>query len=340
MRRPALLAAALAAAAVGCGSHARRAATGSSSTATAPPPAATTGPVSTTGSTMSNAGTTTVATTALSPRKTYQARMQARIDVATAQCYSSDPGVAARQALRRYRTALGQLQGIQPPPDAAHAHRELISVMRIYVGMAARRVAPSEKLAALIVQARADGQVSPDEQARIQRRQQALLLKYLPPRSAGKREGDALRDLRRKGYDVEPKGPPKRGYVRRAQALIDAAGNPAKSFTTTTSAASLRAQLRRQRAVAWRSARTLDDITPPEQVSYAQQQLVGALCDRGRLYDDLERSLERRSTPQLVRFSLVNARQADAIGSNLYRSAMTEYRRAGYAIRAASGPPH
>ena len=265
--------------------------------------------------------------------------MQARIDLTVAQCYSPDPGVAARQALARVREALRQLEAIRPPDDAAHAHRELVAAVRGEVAVAAKRVAPSERLAALVARARADGRITPAEQQRIQRRQQELLVKYLVPRSVGKREGDALRELRRKGYAVEPKGPPKPAYVRRVQALIDQAGNPTKSFRATTSAADLRAQLRRRRDLAWHVARMLDDITPPDKASYAQQQLVGALCDRGRLYDDLGRGLESQPTPQLVRFGLVNARDADRMGSNLYRSAIEEYRRAGFRIRAANGPP-
>jgi hypothetical protein len=275
----------------------------------------------------------------MSPRQAYQARMQARIDIVAAQCYSADPGVAARQAVARYREALAQLEAIEPPRDAARAHRELVAVMRIYVAAAEKRVAPSERLASLIARARADGQVSPAERAQIQRREQELLLRYLPPRSAGGREGDALRELRRKGYDVEPKGPPKAEYVRRVQALVDSAGDPAKSFETTMSSARLRAQLRRDRDAAWRAARTLDDITPPDKVASAQRLLVGGLCNRGRLYDEIATSLERRSTPQLVRFSLVNARDADHIAGDLYRSALATYRRAGYRIKAATRAP-
>jgi hypothetical protein len=246
--------------------------------------------------------------------------------------------VAARQALQRSRTALAQLEVIEPPKDAEHAHRELIATTRALTAVAARRIPPSVKLSALIKQARADGRITSDEQAQIQKRQQDLLLKYLPSREVGKREGDAFRELRRKGYDIEPKGPPKPEYVGRVQQLVDAAGTPAKSFKTTTDTADLQAQLQSQRDIAWHAARRLDDITPPDKASYAQQQLVGALCNRGRLYDDMARELARRSTPQLVRFALINARDADRIGS-LYVSAIEEYRRAGYRIRAATGPP-
>jgi hypothetical protein len=123
------------------------------------------------------------------------------------------------------------------------------------------------------------------------------------------------------------------------QGLVDGAGNPAKAFRDTTNAVNLRAQLHSQRDVAWRAARSLDDITPPQKVSFAQQKLVGALCDRGRLFDDLATALAARATPQLVRASLVNARDANRIGGNLYASAFAEYRRAGYRIRPATGAP-
>ena len=335
-----LLAAALAVAATGCGSHTRNAATTSSqaSTAEVTTAAATTTATGTASGDTATQGVTGVVTTGMSPKHAYEARMQARIDLVVAQCYSPDPGVAARQALARVRAALRQLEAIRPPRDAAHAHRELIAATRVEAAVAAKRVRPAKRLAALIEHARADGRITPAEQTAIQQRQQALLVRYLVPRSIGKREGDALRELRRKGYDVAPKGPPKAEYVRRVQTLVDAAGNPAKSFRTTTSASDLRKQLVRQRDVAWRAARTLDGITPPRRAIYAQQQLVGALCDRGRLYDDMARALAVRGTPQLVRFSLINARDADRIGSDLYRSAIEQYRRAGYRVRAATGP--
>ena len=344
MRSAAVLAAVVTAFAPGCGSRSRGAETETPTLGATRSTAAaqtTSTAASTTAPTRAapTPATTAVATTGMTPREAYDARMQARIDVVAAQCYSPDPGIAARQAVARYRQALAQLEAIEPPPDAAHEHSELIAAMRLYVATAEKRVAPSEKLAALLARARADGRVSPAEQAQIQRRQQELLRRYVPPRSAGKREGDALRALRRKGYDVEPKGPPKAEYVRRVQALVDAAGNPARSFRTTTSSADLRAQLRRGRDVTWLAARTLDDITPPDKVAYAQQQLVGALCNRGRLYENIAIALPGRSAPRLVRFGLVNARDADRIGGDLYRSAIVEYRRAGYRIRAAAGPP-
>jgi hypothetical protein len=340
MRWAAVLAAVVAAIAAGCGSRSRGAETGTTSVA-ATHSSAGTRTTSTAASTTTSItpATTKVATTGMAPREVYEARMQARIDVVAAQCYSPDPRIAARQAVARYRQALAQLEAIKPPADAAHAHGELIAVVRIYVAAAEKRVAPSEKLAAMTTRARADGHVSRTEQAQIRQRQQELLRRYAPPRSAARREGDALRELRRKGFDVEPKGPSKADYVRRVQALVDAAGNPTKSFRTTTSSADLRAQLRRRREAAWRAARTLDDITPPDKVSYAQQQLVGALCNRGRLFDDITTALARRATPQLVRFGLVSGRDADRIGGGLYRSAIVEYGRAGYRVRPAVGPP-
>jgi hypothetical protein len=330
----AFAAAVLVLALAGCGKSAlQSASTGATTATTATTSERTPSPTSTT--TTTAVGTSTKPTTATGG---YEEAMQARIDLVAAQCYSSDPAVAARQALQRYRAALTQLEQVEPPREAEHAHRELIAVTRIYTGVAAKRLAPAEKLSALIKQAQADGQVTSDEQRRIGQSQQDLLLEHLPPRSAGMREGDALRELERKGYDVEPKGPPKPEYIRRVQELVDAAGNPAKSFETTTSTADLQAQLRSERNVAWRLARTLDDITPSDRASYAQQKLVGALCDRGRLYDDMAQGLAVRSTPQLVRFSLFNARDADRMGSNLYRSAIDEYRQKGYRIRPAAGP--
>jgi hypothetical protein len=273
-------------------------------------------------------------TTALNAQPTttkagYERAMQSRIDLIAPQCYSPDPAEAAKQQLERVRAAIAQLEAIKPPKDAEHAHQELIAVTRV----------DAEKLAALIKRARADGQVTPNEQSRIQRQQQDLLLKYLPPRSAGAREGAALRELKRKGYDVEPKGPPKPQYIRRVQALVNAAGVPAKSFQTTSSRTDLQSQLRRQRDVAWRVARTLDDITPPTQAFDGQQRLVAALCQRGQLYDGLGQLLALKGTPQNVRGALFNARDADRINSDLYGAAFQAYRSAGYAVRPATGPP-
>jgi hypothetical protein len=337
LSRFALVGAGLVLAACGCGSS-----------HSAAPTTATTTPASPAGTTTVTAGTTTArggtatAPAASAPTTTkagYEAAMQTRIDLVAAQCYSPDPAVAATQALRRYRLAVAQLEAIAPPADAAHAHRALVAVTRAYARAAAGRIAPARRLSALIRRARADGHITSGEQTRIQTAQRDLLLGHLPSRATGKREGDALRELARKGYHVAPKGPPKRDYVRRVQALVDHAGNPAKAFRTTSSATDLQAQLRAQRDVAWRSARTLDDVTPPAGVSYAQQKLVGALCERGRLYDDTASSLALRHTPQLVRFSLINARDANRMGGNVYASAFAEYRRAGYRIRPATGPP-
>ena len=283
--------------------------------------------------------TTTVSAQPTTTKAGYERAMQSRIDLIAPQCYSPDPAVAAKQQLERVQAALAQLEAIKPPKDAEHAHEELIAVTRIDADVAARRIGPSEKLAELIHKARADGQITPNEQSLIGKQQQDLLLKYLPPRSAGTREGAALRELKGKGYDVEPKGPPKPEYIRRVQALVGAAGIPAKSFQTTSSRTNLQSQLRRQRDLAWRVARTLDDITPPAPAFDGQQRLVGALCHRGQLYDGLAQVLALKGTPQNVRGVLFNARDADGINSDLYRAAFQEYRSAGYALRPATGPP-
>jgi hypothetical protein len=65
------------------------------------------------------------------------------------------------------------------------------------------------------------------------------------------------------------------------------------------------------------------------------QKLVGAICDRGRLYDDLATGLSSTRSPRLVRLALETARDANRMGSNLYAAAFDEYRRAGYALRPA-----
>jgi hypothetical protein len=285
-------------------------------------------------------GTTTVpAAGATTTKAGYQAAMQARIDLVAAQCYSTDPAAAAREALQRFRLALTQLRAIRPPADAAHAHRELIAVTVVYARVAARRIGPSKQLSALIRRARADGQVTSDEQSRIQKAQQDLLLRYLPPRAAGKREGDALRELARKGYDVAPKGPAKPEYVRRVQLLVDAAGNPQKALARRVFAPSpLRVALRRLSDSSYRSARALDDITRPAAVASAQNELVNGLCARGRFFGDLAETLRLRPDAQSAKAALVNARDADRI-ITLYPAAFTEYRRAGYRIHPATGPP-
>jgi hypothetical protein len=268
--------------------------------------------------------------------------MQRRADAFAAQCLSPDPGVAARQTAARWRLALRQLEAIEPPPAVAKAHGTLIAVTRAYLRTAVRRIAPSDRLSKLIRRARADGRITEEEQTLLRNRQNDLLLHYLVPTAVGKRQGDVLRAFRRRGYAIETKGPQKPAYVRRVQTLVDAAGNPRKSIRATTEVAGaggLLAQLRRLRDVAWRSARAVDDITAPDAVSQAQQKLIGALCDRGRLYDDLATGLEAHPTAVFRRAALINGRDADRISGDLYRSALEDYRAAGYRIRAASGPP-
>jgi hypothetical protein len=339
----ALAAVVLVGAATGCGKRARTSASPETTTAgteTQLPAATETSAVTT------SAGTATGTTSTVSPATTtkagYERAMQARMDVFAAQCLSPDPGVAARQTVARWRLAVRQLAAIEPPAAVATAHQTLIAVTRAYLRTAVRRIAPSDRLSALIRRARADGRITDDEQTLIRNRQNDLLLQYLVPTSVGKRQGDVLRAFLRRGYAIEPKGPPKPEYVRRVQTLVDAAGNPRKSIRDTAEiagAGGLLAQLRRLRDAAWRSARAVDDITAADRVSEAQRKLIGALCDRGRLYDDLAQGLEAHPTAVFRRAAEINGRDADRIGGDLYRGALEDYRAAGYRIHAATGPP-
>jgi hypothetical protein len=272
----------------------------------------------------------TAATTASKPD--YERRMQSRTALFTPQCFSDDPATAQREKIARSQRAVRELDAIEPPATVAAAHRRLIEGERGVLATLRKFLPGYERLSQTIRRARTDGEIDGKEQRQIQKESQQLLVRSQPPRRIQVLQSSAFREFRRKGYDVMQKGPPKREYERRVQALVDQAGSPSRSFRNTTRASDLRAQLLRVRGITYRAARALGAITPRQDVINAQNKLVGGLCARARSYAGYAETLKRLGRQANVRLMLRDAREMDRI-LGVYPVAFKDYRSAGYDIR-------
>ncbi len=266
-----------------------------------------------------------------SPKTAYEARMQARPDTVQYRCVLGDDADGARLRIRLEQRDVALLQSIHPPADVAHAHAQLLAAAQALLASSRRALPSYVRLAALRRRAQADGVVSATEQHRLQDEFTKIAMRTAPPRKVGAMLGAALREFRRRGYEVEPKGPPKPVYERRVQALVDAAGKP--RFSAAGTAAELRSELLRQASAAAGPALALGDITPAEPVAYAQQKLTAGLCERVRLLRGFAATLLKRHDATGVRAVRLNARDVDELAGRLYEAAFDDYRAAGYRIR-------
>jgi hypothetical protein len=273
----------------------------------------------------------TAATAASKPE--YERSMQSRTALFAPQCFSDDPATAQREKIARSQLAVRELEAIEPPGAVATAHRRLMEGERAALATLRKFLPRYEQLSRTIRRARANGEIDGKEQRRIQTESQRLLIESQPPRRVQELQSSAFREFRRKGYDIVQKGPPKRDYERRVQALVDRAGSPSRSFRNTTSASDLRAQLLRVRGFTLRAARALGAITPRQDVINAQSKLVGGLCARARNYAGYAETLKRLGRRANVPFMLRDARDMDRI-LGVYPTAFKDYRSAGYDIHA------
>jgi hypothetical protein len=306
----------------------------------APTTAPTTTAATTAPATTATQATTGAATTTAPPSSstvTYEQQMQARTALFTPQCFASDPTKGQRERMAYFDRAADDLEAIDPPADVAREHRQLIEATRGYEANVRRLLPRYDRLARLIKDAQADGVVDSKEAAPIREENQELFTESLPPRRLSDKESAALRAIKRKGYDVQQKGPPKPEYERRVQALVDQAGKPSLSFRATTSAAGLRSQLQRQSEIANRAARALGGITPPLNALNGQVKLSGALCQRAQRYHDYTVTLKHMNDARTVNGILQDARDIDRI-LGVYEAAFSDFRAAGYRLHPARVP--